>query len=80
MGSCGFQAYLAEHPLELCYPLAAPIEYVLTPTDVATLLGTNNIWADTGDSSVHYRADTALYVDKKIAAIPSVPAWNGGSY
>ena len=75
-----FKAYLAEHPLELCYPLAAPIEYVLTPTDVATLLGTNNIWADTGDSSVHYRADTALYVDKKIAAIPSVPAWNGGSY
>jgi len=32
-----------------------------------TLLGTNNIWSDTGDAEVTYRADTALYVAKKIA-------------
>ncbi len=62
------------------YPIATPIVYDLTPAEVRTLLAQNNIWADCGDSTVEYRADTALYVDKKIAAIPSVPAWNGGSY
>lgn len=40
--------------------------YQLTPQQVNTLLGVNNIWADTGDSSVTYRADVALYIDKKV--------------
>ena len=80
-----WKAFLSEQaanntPVTVVYGISTPIVYDLTPTEVRTLLGTNNIWADTGDSSVHYRADTALYVDKKIAAIPSVPAWNGGSY
>lgn len=65
---------------QVVYALAEPVEYDLTPTEVNTLLGENNIWADCGDSTVEYRADTKLYVDKKIAAIPSVPMWNGGSY
>ena len=65
---------------QVVYALAEPVEYDLTPTEVNTLLGENNIWADCGDSTVEYRADTKLYMDKKIAAIPSVPAWNGGSY
>ena len=34
---------------KLVYELATPIVYDLTPTEVTTLLGTNNIWADTGD-------------------------------
>ena len=46
------------------YPLATPITYNLTPTEVKTLLGTNNIWADTGDVDVDYRADTKLYIEK----------------
>lgn len=55
--------------VQLVYPLATPVEYTLTPTEVTTLLGTNNIWADCGDSTVEYRADTKLYIDKKIAAL-----------
>ena len=51
----------------LVYTLATPIEYNLTPTEVRTLLGANNIWSDTGDTTVEYRADTGLYIDKKIA-------------
>lgn len=43
--------------VQLCYLLATPVTYQLTPTDVKTLLGDNNIWADTGDSTVKYRAD-----------------------
>jgi hypothetical protein len=54
---------------KLVYPLATPVTYQLTPTEVTTLLGTINIWADCGDSTVEYRADTKLYIDKKIAAL-----------
>lgn len=38
--------------------------YQLTPTEVTTLLGYNNIWADTGNTDVTYRADTGLYIQK----------------
>lgn len=61
--------FITDHSLTICYELAAPVVYDLTPTEVTTLLGTNIIWADCGESTVEYRADTALYVDKKIAAL-----------
>ena len=41
-------AYLTEHPLTVLFSLSSPITYQLTPTEVTTLLGTNNIWADCG--------------------------------
>lgn len=53
----------------LCYELATPITYQCTPTEVSTLLGANNIWADTGDSTVTYLADTKMYIDNAIAAL-----------
>lgn len=34
---------------QFVYELATPITYQLTPTEVQMLLGTNNLWADTGD-------------------------------
>jgi archaellum component FlaC len=43
------QTYLSSHPIDVVYPLATPIAYQLTPTQVKSLLGTNNVWADTGD-------------------------------
>lgn len=43
--------------VQVVYELATPITYQLTPTEVRTLLGTNNIWADTGDTTVEYRVD-----------------------
>ena len=55
-------------PIQMCYELATPIEVDLTPTEVSTLLGTNNVWSDTGDSTVDYYADPTLFVNKKIAA------------
>ena len=36
----------------------------LEPHEVASLLGANNIFADTGDSAVEYRADTKLYISR----------------
>ena len=59
-----FKAALAADHAHLCYELSNPQTYQLTPTEVSTLLGANNIWADTGDVSVNYRADTTLYIDK----------------
>ena len=48
------------------YELATPLTYALTASQVTTLLGTNNIWADAGDVAVSYRADTKTYVDGSV--------------
>jgi len=53
--------------VQLVYPLAEPIHYPFTAIDIKTLLGQNNIWSDTGDTEVEYRADVTLYINKKIA-------------
>ena len=53
--------------VQLVYELAEPIHYPLTVTEIRTLLGQNNVWADCGDTEVEYRADTTLYINKKIA-------------
>lgn len=34
------------------YELATPIEYTLTPQEVQTLVGQNNVWSDAGDVTV----------------------------
>jgi len=60
--------WFVDNPTECIFMLATPIEITLLPTQITTLLGTNNIWADAGPVDVDYRADTKLYVDQKIAA------------
>lgn len=61
--------------VELVYALKKPVVYQLTAQEVSTLLGINNIWADTGPVDVEYRADPTLIYKKLTAAILSV----GGS-
>jgi hypothetical protein len=56
--------------VQLCYELATPITYTLTPQEIRTLLGTNNVWADTGGTSVTYRADTKLFVEQNTPESP----------
>ena len=63
-----YRAYLAQHPLQVVYDVA-PKEYQLTPHEVKTLYGANNIWSDAGPVSVDYPADTKLYIDGKLAEI-----------
>lgn len=48
----------------LAYEIKNPTTVQLTPHEVCTLLGLNNVWADTGDTAVEYRADTRLYIEK----------------
>jgi hypothetical protein len=52
---------------QLVYELAEPTTVQLSATQVNSLLGVNNLWADSGDTEVVYRADTKLYIAKKIA-------------
>ena len=48
--------WFATNSTQIWYKLATPITYQLTPTEVRTLLGDNNIWADTGSVEVTYKA------------------------
>lgn len=58
-----WKTYLAEHPLEVVYELATAQTIQLSPTEVTTLLGSNSVWADSGDISVGYKADIFLYAE-----------------
>lgn len=59
-----FRRFLSDNNVSVCYELATPVTYTLTPQQIQLLLGTNNVWADTGDSIVNYYADTTLYIKK----------------
>lgn len=59
-----FKTWLNNNPITYTYKLKTPQVYQLTPTEISTLLGTNNIWADCGHVSVDYPADTKLYIQK----------------
>lgn len=52
---------------QLVYNIATPVTVQLTPEQLTTLLGLNNIWADCGDVEVDYRADTKLYIENLTA-------------
>lgn len=41
--------------VKLVYELATPIEIPLTPVEITTLLGQNNIWSDAGITTLTYR-------------------------
>ena len=49
--------------------MATPIEIDLTPTEVKSLLGDNNVWSDSGTVDVEYRADTSLVINKILEAL-----------
>ena len=57
---------------KVVYKLATPQTYQLTPTQVKSLLGANNVFCDTGDVTAEYRADTKLYIDGQIATLQAL--------
>ena len=59
-----FKSSLVANPLTVCGMLKEPIEIQLDAHTLNSLYGQNNIWADTGDAHVEYRADTKLYIEK----------------
>lgn len=57
----------ANTPVQILISLNTPVTYQLTPVQVATLLGANNIWADCGEvTELTYIADPALYIQNAI--------------
>ena len=44
----------ADLPIQVVAKLVTPITYTLTPQQITTLIGTNNIWSDAGDVTVTY--------------------------
>lgn len=50
--------------VQLVYTMATSQTYQLSGQQLMTLLGTNNVWADTGDVSVTYPADTKMFIEK----------------
>ena len=65
----GANAWAANNPITVVYPLTNPLTYQLSATEIKSLLGINNIWSDAGDVEVEYRADTKLYIDKRLAEV-----------
>lgn len=59
-----FKTWLASNNVQLFSRLDNPLTYNLTPTEIKSLLGINNVWSDAGDVEVEYRADTKLYIKR----------------
>ena len=58
-----FKASLAGQQVVYELDRESPAIYQLTPTEVKTLLGYNNIWADTGEVEVSYYPDPYLHFE-----------------
>lgn len=61
-----FKTFLESNPLQVGYKVA-PTESAITPEVFKTVKGDNNFYTDCGDSTVEYKADVQLYIDKKTA-------------
>ena len=66
--STGVEYKTAATGIKCVFKLATPVTYQLTEQELKTLLGQNNIWATAnGDTTVEYRADTKLYIQKVLS-------------
>ena len=61
-----FKTFLESNPLQVGFKVA-PTESAITPEVFKTVKGDNNFYTDCGDSTVEYKADVQLYIDKKTA-------------
>lgn len=50
------KSYFQQNDVQIVVGLATPITIQLTPTEVRSLLGRNNIWSDAGDVTVCYHS------------------------
>lgn len=61
--------WLAANPLAVVYELETPYTIQLTSQQLDMLKGTNNVWSDSGDTSVVYVADTKMYIDNLFGSL-----------
>lgn len=55
------QTFFTNNPMTVVYELAEPQTYQLTPVEIQTIIGQNNIWADTGSIEVKFTDIKELY-------------------
>ena len=68
-----FKTFLETTPLETCYVLNTPIIIPLPDgLPLNALIGTNNLFADSGDSECAYKESVELYVQKRIAEVQAL--------
>jgi hypothetical protein len=58
--------------LQVKYELEPPITYHLTPTQVKSLLGSNNAWCNTGNVNVKFNKDATTVINSLIARIEAL--------
>ena len=60
--------WIATYPnliVQILVPLTTPLTVQLTAQQVQAILGDNNIFADTGDSTVQYKVSIQKYIDER---------------
>ena len=55
-----FNTAMGDNRIEILYELATPVTYQLTPQQVSSLIGENNIYCSTGSVSVEYKTKEDL--------------------
>ena len=69
-----WRAWLAEHPINVVYPLAEPVTYQLTPQEMPLLAaGTNSFAADTGGVTVTYYSAPDDPTNPSVQSLQSSP-------
>ena len=58
--------YANSHPVTVCYPLAEPITYQLSPNEIQSILGYNLVYSNVGDVDVTYLADIKTYMNETL--------------
>ena len=67
------QWYEAGEPLEVVYELAAPTSVQLTPQQILSLAGENNLWSDAGETTVN-GPNSPKVMENRIAALEAAIA------
>lgn len=49
-------------PFAVCYELATPTDFTFEGEEINSYLGVNNVWTDSGEVAVEYRADIDLLI------------------
>ena len=69
------KTFLTSNPLEVWYELATPQTYQLTPQQIQTLVGVNNVWSEQGDVELSYHIPITNLLVKRQDVADVSGAW-----
>lgn len=68
--TAAIKTWLASHPIHVTYKKATADTYTFTAAQIKSLLGENNVWANTGNTQItSYTEDPKLYIAAQLAAL-----------